>query len=91
MPTGLTISSVSGLHMARFAGNHSSNLETIVEAFDEPWKEVNLRKMAQLIDMLSMFTFVFALQIYGGVEPHWGVFDEHRNLKAVTLPDCSHT
>lgn len=30
-------------------------------------------------------------EIYGGVEPHWGVFDEHRNLKAVTLPDCSHT
>jgi hypothetical protein len=46
---------------------------------------------ATLLDKLPMFTLAFAFQIYGDVEPHWGVFDEHRNLKAVTLPDCSHT
>ncbi|KAH8082585.1 glycoside hydrolase superfamily [Filobasidium floriforme] len=29
-------------------------------------------------------------RVFGGVEPHWGVFDEHRNLKDLTLPTCSH-
>lgn len=24
----------------------------------------------------------------GGVEPYWGLFDEDRNLKDVTIPDC---
>lgn len=27
-------------------------------------------------------------RIYGGVEPYWGLFDEDRNLKDVTIPDC---
>lgn len=25
---------------------------------------------------------------YGGVEPHWGLFDSSRNLKNVTIPKC---
>jgi len=26
---------------------------------------------------------------YGGVEGHWGIFDKDRNLKALTIPDCT--
>ncbi|WVQ73520.1 hypothetical protein IAR50_003092 [Cryptococcus sp. DSM 104548] len=26
---------------------------------------------------------------YGGTEPHWGLFDSSRNLKNVTIPQCS--
>ncbi|WVR06642.1 hypothetical protein IAU60_003674 [Kwoniella sp. DSM 27419] len=26
---------------------------------------------------------------FGGVEPYWGLFDENRNLKDVTIPTCS--
>ncbi|TYJ53374.1 hypothetical protein B9479_005974 [Cryptococcus floricola] len=43
------------------------------EAFDEPWK-------AQLMRLNSQ---------YGGTEPHWGLFDSDRNLKNVTIPQCS--
>lgn len=27
-------------------------------------------------------------EIYGGVEPHWGIFDSDRNLKDITIPTC---
>lgn len=27
-------------------------------------------------------------EIYGGVEPYWGLFDSDRNLKSVTIPTC---
>ncbi|CAO1618854.1 unnamed protein product [Parajaminaea phylloscopi] len=27
--------------------------------------------------------------MYGGVEPYWGLFDSNKNLKNVTIPDCS--
>jgi len=25
---------------------------------------------------------------FGGVEPFWGMFDENRNLKDITIPVC---
>lgn len=28
--------------------------------------------------------------LYGGVEAHWGLFDDTKKLKAITIPDCSH-
>lgn len=91
MPTGLTTFSVSDLCRATGARDHSSDVNSTVEAFDEPWKEVSKIGSTTLLTKLPKLTSPFAFQIYGGVEPHWGVFDEHRNLKAVTLPDCSHT
>ncbi|CDZ96384.1 glycoside hydrolase family 17 protein [Phaffia rhodozyma] len=27
-------------------------------------------------------------EIYGGVEPHWGLFYPNRTLKAITIPEC---
>ncbi|KAK9894951.1 glycoside hydrolase family 17 protein [Cystobasidium minutum MCA 4210] len=27
-------------------------------------------------------------EVYGGVEPYWGLFDKDRNLKQITIPDC---
>ncbi|EST07370.1 Glycoside hydrolase, family 17 [Kalmanozyma brasiliensis GHG001] len=29
--------------------------------------------------------------LYGGVEAHWGLFDQDKKLKQITIPDCSHT
>ncbi|ORX37088.1 glycoside hydrolase superfamily [Kockovaella imperatae] len=26
--------------------------------------------------------------VYGGVEPYWGIFDQYRNLKDITIPVC---
>lgn len=27
--------------------------------------------------------------IEGGMEPYWGLFDANKNLKNITVPDCS--
>lgn len=29
--------------------------------------------------------------LYGGVEAHWGLFDDTKKLKQITIPDCSHS
>lgn len=28
--------------------------------------------------------------LYGGVEAHWGLFDDTKKLKAITIPNCDH-
>ncbi|GAC94280.1 potential glycosyl hydrolase [Pseudozyma hubeiensis SY62] len=28
--------------------------------------------------------------LYGGVEAHWGLFDQNKKLKQITIPNCSH-
>jgi len=37
---------------------------------------------------LRVLVLIVALEMYGGVEAHWGLFDAAKNLKNITIPNC---